>query len=887
MTKRKTLFKSLTAIALAAVLLAGAGIFSACSFSSKEKSDDNSETQSSDGNTSGNTGSGSGSSSDGDVTVERVAFSGFDLTYEPTDTVDFGKLVIQVYYSDGSNDRVTSVEYDTDRANNSDTEAILYTDGLYGYADRVIAMGGGEIPEDTYDITCLLLENGKTYDVGTVEVTWSPSLQVVYYDDPEFLTTYKQNLERSGDEKDANGNVKSSAKDEDNDDRFITETALEDYCVGSDNVFKFEPKLTIYNTRTGEMYETLNFEAGVTVCLVNGDVETELNLDVNDYVTYENFGFYFTEEAVGKRFRISVAPAEYKENYFGRTISPVEMVVNVESGYNVYSALDLGRINLVDSSADYSGCTDTSTARAFWDTTTKTFTSYKPYQLWEDFLEEEGEDPATLKATKGIYLQTNIDITQDDIPAEFFVSEQEARDVGNYYENMIGSIRDMVYPYTHYMKSDFTINGNLFRMDCSTLKYGLTEFVNGNYKDGKWGYLKYYEDQTTVPTSQSCLFCFSGLMDSGETPAVNPESRATVYFKNVDLKGNLSNPTYKTNVKGYGMAAGSIEAVQAKSTKMVMDNCIIREFSIGVHSQYTNEGYTCSILNDSKILDCYNCGIYSWVSAKNELNNSVIRRIGGPAVMAFSKTEDEANVYGYYFDSGCDVDERSVIENYIAGDEAWFSDMNLTFIGNMLSGLDVTFKDRGRTLYSGQINENGSDTINLKYVGADNNFGTSGVNMINVNYSIAGYEFLLNQDTLITSAGATKSRSDYETDCEYLAAKINDYGGQYFLGLGNVKLVYMTNTGKAFVPDDVALGQLVGGLGGAEGTADGSTKIYSLDSVMNGGTEEVELDENDTEVFMLISLEMSGLLNVSLAIGAELYDYSQPVTTAARATVLK
>ncbi|MCD8200565.1 MAG: hypothetical protein LUD47_00640, partial [Clostridia bacterium] len=840
---KKNITKTLTAtlsLALAGVFACGCGLLSACT--SDKKND-----------------------GDGEKRITSVSTTGFDHFYTPGSEIDIDSLSVVVTYSDSTSKTLTeklidpeedegelevySVEDDdtsytdaeegeTPEDYGEDTEEeetgsddetpaeksifdggaefALYTDGLYA------CLSSGRAAEGEYAFSCLLAEDMNTYDLGTVYIGEDIThFDVTLYEDPDFITEYEANLERCGDKEDDNEYVKET----------------EEYCVGDDNGFVFVPKLTLSDPHNKKLsFDQSVFDVDVSVYYEDEETgETvELNLEDNLYVEYADFSFDFTDVALGKLFTIEMELSDFDRDFAGLPLSPVTMTVRVCDGYNVYDALDLGHMNLVDSDPGYDNYVDQLSKPVFWDN--GSYVQIHTFDVWKDFLKGKGEPEDSLKATNGIFLHRDIDITSDDIPEDFFVGEEEAERNGVAYDDMIGCVRDSVYLYTHYMTDDFTLNGNLFTIDCSTLKYGLTSRKSSG--------LKYYpEGDTAVATSNSALFEFCGRKDnSKDWTKVDDSTRCLATMENVEIVGNMSNPNYKVSGKENGMAAGSLMMVESASSRLKTDNLICREFVMAIYTNNSNTRYTASEIDNTKVFDCYNCGLYVYISANNYVKNSVFKRIGGPIVMCTSKTKmdnEHDDNYGYFFEAGCEFDEDTILENYIAGDEAWFVSMDVTFIPVLLAWFDEFFERIGKTLYTGVSTSVGASgeqveasAVNLHFVAVDNGVGSSSdaSKYLNCHFVYGDDEYMLSEDTYTKSE--LSNPDNFASTAEYNSG-LSNYFMDHTNGYIGMYLIFSTNTGKIFTVNS--------------DTMAGGYPFYELAPyALESKSVQQELDESDT-----------------------------------------
>ncbi|MCD8203891.1 MAG: hypothetical protein LUB56_02060, partial [Coprobacillus sp.] len=272
-----------------------------------------------------------------------VSINNLATYYLPTDTIAWEDVSLTLTFKDTSLNSITLTKgaFDTEELGEED-EFILYTSGLY----ELSIVAGDEIPEGNYSISYYLEYEGEPYTGYLMSVLINSYPEEVYtvysFTEPEFIEKYAQNLKRVNSEEDA---LESEFY-----------ATPEYYEIGDDNPFIYQPELILWDGTYGyneegiimnlEYPNTYSATASVTH-LVDGE-EEEVDLASNEYVSYSNFAFDFTEDAIGEVFTVTITLNNFTLDIHGHPIPSYSLTVKVEDGYNVYNAIDLGRMSLVD-----------------------------------------------------------------------------------------------------------------------------------------------------------------------------------------------------------------------------------------------------------------------------------------------------------------------------------------------------------------------------------------------------------------------------------------------------------------------------------------------------------------------------------------------------------
>lgn len=196
--------------------------------------------------------------------------------------------------------------------------------------------------------------------------------------------------------------------------------------VGDDNNFKFKPIVKFVDendlpvevnniTFDIELYENKNdvYEK-VTDASTYFDSLDNVNCEVN-----------FKDAAVGKKFKITVAPSGIEKSKASKFTKEFE--IEVSDGFNVYNPKEFAYFNKDrDYNSEYEESTGISVIKA-----------------WEDF---KVANKLTDTSEKNAFiLQCDIEITDSDLPREFFYHEGDK----DYKAQLEGTLRDYSNIYYH------------------------------------------------------------------------------------------------------------------------------------------------------------------------------------------------------------------------------------------------------------------------------------------------------------------------------------------------------------------------------------------------------------------------------------------------------
>lgn len=695
-------------------------------------------------------------------TIQEVSVNGLRDAYYVEEAIDFSAVTLTVKYEGGTTETLTKGEVDLSNTSDAqaETQFILYTDGLSTFQ--------GSKDPGNYRISCLIIGEDKTRELKWVEV--SENMSLVYdlgmFADPEFVTTYNERLANAS----ASGsNIYAGSYDEN---AFMV-TA--DYTVGNDNEFIYKPIYTVYKKNSMEI---VNVNLNVSVEVKEGDVVVG-----SEVYTFNNetFGFTFTDQAIGHTYTITMTPTDW--NLADIQLNASTFTLTVADGYNVYDEIDLGRINLLDDEhlddIGFANYYAASVRNIFYDPVefagTGNYGNIKYYELWKEFLEEKNK--TNLAEVNGIFIHCDLTVTESDIPSEYLISSDETS-----VSAAIGTIRDFAFLYNHYILSDFVINGNLFSVDFSNLKAGMSCAKKDNSP------LVIYEKETDfTEAGHSAVFALIG-----------QQGGPVAKLCNIDVRGNMSTAYTENgnggndNIEAIG-AAGSLIFVKSIFGITEVDNIIAKEFLIGLYMEGETGIKTMDISN-SKVSNCFNSGMFSFGSDNNTVTNSHFERFGGPVLFLVSRTDaSSGNKVG---GAGVTIDAGSKLESLVTGDEGWFSVMQATGIKSALVGtLDPGLNKYGATI------QNPQGKLNLVTIVMDSDYLASQKTNIYGNFTYG------NRETFDTSNANLKDKLS-PTRPTFLT---NDGSYLYFDYNATLKQTVLYKDGTTVLPE--SMGAYAGPLG--------------------------------------------------------------------------
>jgi len=457
-------------------------------------------------------------------------------------------------------------------------------------------------------------------------------------------------------------------------DNFLDKT--QGYVVGDDNPYVLTLKLVVYKDDVLDTTIT-TYTGSSKVYLIEGETETLLEGEnIATYVAIDETknSFDFTEEAIGKTFKIVTKPAA--NVVVDEEDVTASHTVTVVDGYNVYNVKEL---NLL---------------------TNNTYAEFGPddefnqVEIVNAFL--AANNIVRPEKMAGMVLHGDMVITENDIPAGYFVPASAGFNKNYIY--------DFLMIYNHAVTKDtptFSFYGNHYTIDSR----GIPDVPeqNGTYNgDG---------------ISNSVLFMFTideSIVRTVDANKTDPTIAADSYK-------NYNPAAYVTNV--YNVALRDDEPNSNKDENVFLDEA--KRALIGIKTRFhtvniTNtrvEAYMISLLTDYdhqvvnlEKVDFYNAWQnHIFASSKNllwerndaadlaptdvyyqptiNITESRIAKCGGPVIISQTADLDEAS--NAKSANIINIDDATEIYSYVDGNEPWFKAYGVADIALLIKGMST------------------------------------------------------------------------------------------------------------------------------------------------------------------------------------------------------
>ncbi len=544
------------------------------------------------------------------VAIESITVGGnYKATYEVGDSADFSALTVTVTYAGGevrtlTAEALTFSALDT-HITGQKTITVSFTD---------------PVNEE---------ENSTSFTVNVI----NKKAAVVQFEKPSSIAAFDSDNKTEG--KPAYGESGFSGT-------FVKGGLI--YKVGDDNAFKFTPAFSIMNGTEikpiAAYYTTVELSIDGTALTAEAAGNTVTYKDGETVIAVvDTFrGSYdFTEDAVGKKVKISVVPSA---DYYISDDNPVVLEVEVIDAFNVYTAKELA---VVDSTGS---------------------------EAWNTFKLEHGlaaYDPA------GIVIHNDISIKAEDVPESFFhvtdteVSYYKGSKDGEVVKTLpVGTkfLKDATNIYDRPDADDFIIEGNFFQITTQDFPLVASHGIFGNDSD------KHFGDDY----SNSTLFYFRA---ANENHGLTAEEIPTINVNNLALRGNAArNDTVDS--EGRLVSGGGLIFIKSNHHAITyMDNTICNSYFITYFPNWRGgEMYVSS----SKCYDSFQNAAFTYGDVKLEITDSFINGTGGPVILADS-VPDGNNVDRY---SPVINVKNTVMDSALTGSELWFASVGAeSLVGNI------------------------------------------------------------------------------------------------------------------------------------------------------------------------------------------------------------
>jgi hypothetical protein len=164
-----------------------------------------------------------------------------------------------------------------------------------------------------------------------------------------------------------------------------------------------------------------------------------------------------------------------------------------------------------------------------------------------------------------------------------------------------------------------------------------------------------------------------------------------ISIENVFLQGNMP------KVNQGGIPAG-LMAINSLVDTLTVDNTITSQFYSHILTDESPSAQCTVNLKNSRMIDAYSNMFYIWKSKVN-VENSILKNAGGPLFLLVDsdrKVTDNTSPYPVL-----NIDEKSELESYAAGTEAWYTIFNATALFAQFKNMNNLFMNMGQ-LYAAQ-----------------------------------------------------------------------------------------------------------------------------------------------------------------------------------------
>lgn len=412
--------------------------------------------------------------------------------------------------------------------------------------------------------------------------------------------------------------------------------------VGDDNNFKFKPIVKFVDENDLPV-EVNNITFDIELYENKNDVYEKV-IDASTYfdsLDNVNCEVNFNDAAVGKKFKITVAPSGIEKSKASKFTKEFE--IEVSDGFNVYNPKEFAYFNKDrDYNSEYEESTGISIIKA-----------------WEDF--KVANKLTDTNEKNAFILQCDIEITDNDLPKEFFYHEGDK----DYKAQLEGTLRDYSNIYYHTFSNNdekLGLYGNYFTLNASKISLVKQEL-----------------DYDGTVTNVNQVISHSTLFRTEKKDGVTGES---FVMRDLNLIGNSQR-------KEDLALGGGIILHKNHSVKALAENNISNSWFITYFIEYIGSDY---VINKCYARDNFNSFIYNY-GGNVTIKNSDMEGTGGPIII-----QDHV-----YYSSGATehiahaVIENSRLENWVSGEEGWFQLVGATALVPGVKALSSLFAQYGRS----------------------------------------------------------------------------------------------------------------------------------------------------------------------------------------------
>ena len=436
-----------------------------------------------------------------------------------------------------------------------------------------------------------------------------------------------------------------------------TEFVLRDvnYKVGVDNGYVFVPHVTVLDEE-GEEIVLSDVETTYKLYVEKDGVFAEVaQEDISDYLTKaENNIYYFSQEAIGKTFRLDVTLSDKYELLDEDMNTTVSREFDAVEGYNVYNAQGLSVL-------------DTLNVKAWAD--------LKETQLaWDDKKLSEYTD------IKWVIIHNDITVYPKDLPASYFwkTTDTAAVEGSKSYNDVVGmvpeTLRDLLPGSLKEVNHGEEWEGNGDTQQRALyVSDGIG--VSGNFL--KLTYSIYNEGEENNSSANKIAIVHDMNMNTGNKK-VYPESHTSFISFTHELVGvegdsSIDKPRTIENVyfvgnnpksEGTSIPAGLMMMTSDMAGVKLINDIGNRWFC---NATLDGTGIGELTIDSCKFYDSFSQMVFSWGTTKIDIRNSEMKRAGGPILIMQTVTR------GTRRRTVMTVDSDSVLESWVTGSEMWFT----------------------------------------------------------------------------------------------------------------------------------------------------------------------------------------------------------------------
>lgn len=452
------------------------------------------------------------------------------------------------------------------------------------------------------------------------------------------------------------------------------------YVVGTENPFIVLPNLTIIND---DLEDFDNAEGSIekwdkdfkyTVTKVDGTEKSEAN--ASDYAITDNRAgkIKFSESAIGNNYEIKITAGGLSATVETRASSSVTYEVTIVKGYNVYNSKELSYIDQRHGSGR-----DLQTWKA------GDVDGFCPN--WDAFKTANGL--RTDYNPECLVIQDDLKVTKDDIPSTFFYTEEELKNAND--SKAVGSMKDTCELYLYMGLNSQSTSQTDFNRDNTLKLYGnyfTIDFSGFPLVKRAWGEKT---EEGKIVSHATAFRCQYGSLD----------------FSDLKIRGNSKRAITEAdavNAGGLIMFKCTANSKNVTTTNVISRQCFITY--MGEEPAAENPNTLTFTISKCKAYDSYNCHIYNYCGIVN-CDNSSFGMCGGPVLIAdhgcFSDSEGpeafDATGLTYTVHGSAPVSNFTdcTFNNYVAGTEAWFTQMGATMLVPLIKSLSDLYAPYGMT----------------------------------------------------------------------------------------------------------------------------------------------------------------------------------------------